>query len=72
LSIAFNEWRYRTTRNLVTTPGISDRYRDDIAARFSRGGKVGADGPEIAQRLQFDVARKTRRDVPKSMMHELK
>jgi hypothetical protein len=53
-------------------PGISDRYRDAIAAGVFYGRKVGADGREIAQQLPFDVARKTRRDVPKSMMHEIK
>jgi hypothetical protein len=73
LSIAFNKWRYRTTtREPGRNPGISDRYRDDIAARFLHGRKVGADGREIAQQLQFDVAGKTRRDVPKSMMHQIK
>jgi len=52
-------------------PGISDRYRDEIAASFSHGRDAGADGREIAQQPQFDVAGKTRRDVPKSMMHEI-
>jgi hypothetical protein len=53
-------------------PGVSNRYRGESAARFLHGRKVGAVCQEIAQQLQFDVARKTRRDVPKSMMHEMK
>ena len=73
ISIAFNEWRYRTiTREPGRDPGISDRYRDDIAARFLHRRKVGADGREVAHQLQFDVAGKTRRDVPKSMMREIR
>ena len=53
-------------------PGISDRYRDEIAGRFLHGREVGADGRDVAQQLQSDVARKSRRDVPKSMMHVIK
>jgi len=52
--------------------GISDRYRDEIAPRFLHGPEVCADGPEIAQQLRFDVARKTGHDVPNSTMHEIK
>jgi hypothetical protein len=62
---------YHTTARETCHPGISDRYRDEIAARFLHGQKVGADSREIARQLQFDVAGKTRRDVPKSMMHEM-
>jgi len=52
LSIAFNEWSYRpTTREPGLDPGISDRYRDEIAARFLHRRKVVADGREVAQQL---------------------
>ena len=60
------------TREPGRDPGISDRYRDEIAARFLHGPEAGADGREVAQQLQSDVARRSRRDVPKSLMHELK
>ena len=64
--------RYRTMTHAPSRDlGFNDRYRDEIAVSFLHGRNARADGREIAQQLPFDVAGKTRRDVPKSMMHEI-